>query len=133
MKIPKEFEERLKRLETTLPFELDVFIYLSRYDEDEINYEISRGPYKGRHHLFREEGESQEAFQARAEAEAAERSPKSELIIQTLEEYLENKKKSRVIYSNSPADIRWREQERKRRREKIQQMAAANNPSKQNP
>jgi hypothetical protein len=133
MKIPKEFEERLKHLHKTLITKFDVLIYVSRYDEDEAVYKINRGPYTGIHHIFREEEEGEASFQARMHTEVAERSPKSKIIIEPYEEYLRRRKMDHIIESESPENIRYKEEQRKLRRERIERTAAANNPAKQNP
>lgn len=100
-------------------------------EEDEASYTINRGVYKGRHYIFREEGESETLFLKRVEAEVVERSPKSEIIIIPHGLCLQLSPDVSDVESQSPADIKYRERRRKLRRERIERQAAAKYPPKQ--
>jgi hypothetical protein len=125
MKIPKEFEVRLKYLENTLPRMLDVKLLVLCPEDDEAFYTINHGPCKGSHRIFREEDESEASFLARVEKQAREMSPKSRIIVVSNEKYKELSRRDNVIESQSPASIRYREHARKMRRERAQREAAA--------
>jgi hypothetical protein len=127
-KIPKEFEARLAHLEKTLPDKLDVYVLVFCIEEDEAVYTINHGLCRGDYTIFREDDESQASFLARVETQAREMSPKSDVIVVSHEEYIQLSPKAHVIESQSPADIRFREQKRKLRRERIQRAAAAKIP-----
>ena len=130
MKIPKEFEAQLKYLENILPRMLDVSILVLCREDDEAVYTINHGPYKGSHTIFREDDESETSFLVRVEKQAREMSPKSRINVLSNEKYLEFRYKTGSKESQSPASIRFREQSRKKRRERIQREAAAKNVEK---
>jgi hypothetical protein len=81
MKIPKEFEARLRHLEQTLPRMLDASVLALCPEDDEAFYSINHGLCKGRHRIFREEDESEASFLVRVEKQAREMSPKSRIIV----------------------------------------------------
>jgi hypothetical protein len=130
MKIPKEFEARLKHLEQILPRMLDVKLLVLCPEDDEAFYTINHGSCKGSHTVFREDDESEASFLARVEKQAREMSPKSYIIIVSNENYMELSRMDHVIESQSPASIRFKQQMRKMRRERAQREAAAKNPGK---